>query len=192
MHPLDTLKSKIKNLDSGSLFGDNFVEKEVETACVLFLKSLGYKVVNKPRQRSVKNIDELINYFYSLLEYHHNEVCSLVSNKQKDRALLARFISLRQAELQYSFDECLQDCVNIITALFVFEKDLGLTIPIGMWVFGGDKCKWVTDKVISMLNNNEEALNEVRVENMIIADELRDCNSYTGFDFEHLRRVYGK
>ena len=190
MTKLDILQSKVKALDSCSLFGDNHAEKEVEAACVGFLKSLGYKVVARPRKRVIKNIDELINFFYNMLEYHHNDICSLVSNKQKDRTLLTRFITQRQEDLSCSFEDGIQDCANIIEALFVFEDDIGLTIPICMWVFGGEKCKWVTDKVIGMLNDNEEILNDVKLSSMVAADEM-NSKDYTGFDFKHLRRKYG-
>ncbi len=190
MKNLDILISKVKQLDAPSFLNDKLPEKEVEVACVNFLKSLGYKVANKARPRQIKNLDELVNFFYNLMDYYHNDVCALVANRQKDRTLFTRFISNRQLELKCSFEDGIQDCANIINALFVYESELDLTLPIGTWVFGSDKCKWITDKVISMLNSNVEILNAYRMEKMVEADELKD-NEYTGFNFENLRRVHG-
>ena len=190
MTSLDNLVLKVKQLDAPSFLNDKIPEKEVETACVAFLKSLGYKVAHKKKPRLIKNLDELINFFYSLMDYYHNDVCALVANRQKDRTLFTRFINNRQEELKCSFEDGMQDCANIINALFVYEADLDLTLPIGTWVFGSDKCKWITDKVISMLNSNVEILNTYKMEKMVEADELRD-KDYTGFNFDNLRRIHG-
>ena len=191
MTTLEVLVTKIKQLETPSFFKDNVYEKEVELACVALLKSLGYKVANKNQPRQIKKLDDLINLFYTLMEYYHNDVCSLVSNRQKDSALFSRFISNRQEELQCTFEDGLQDCANIINALFVYESELNLTLPIGTWIFGSDKCKWLTDKVINILNNNVEMLNEYKISKMVDADELR-TDEYTGFNFDNLRRVHGE
>lgn len=108
-------------------------EKEVEAACVAYLKSLEYKVIWVSNFAIVSKLDDLIVLFYSLLNYYHNDVCDLVSNKQKDRKIFSN--SYRQEELSCSFKEGLNDCANIIKALFIFENSLELTVPIGTWVF---------------------------------------------------------
>lgn len=191
MHELQTLQNKIKLLDEMSFLGAKDSEKEVEAACVAYLKSLEYKVIKKPNFAIVSKLDDLIVLFYSLLNYYHNDVCDLVSNKQKDRKIFSNFIAYRQEEVSCSFKEGLNDCANIIKALFIFVNSLELTVPIGTWVFSSSKYKWLIDKVIGMLDDNIELLNERNLERKIVEDELKS-NEYTGFDFEKLRRLYGE
>ncbi len=190
MLELVTLKEKVNLLDAPSFLDKRSDEKEVEKACVAFLKSLGYKVVKKPNFAAVAKLDDLITLFYTLLNYYHNDVCDLVSNKQKDRKIFSNFIAYRQEELSCSFKEGLQDCANIIKALFVFESSLELTVPLGTWVFSSTKYKWLIDRVIGMLDNNMELLNERTLLRKIEEDES-NSKEYTGFDFERLRRVHG-
>ena len=192
MSEFNILRDKFKSFDALSFLDNSkIVEEEIEIACVTFLKSLGYKVVKKPVFAVVTKLDDLITLFYTLDNYYHHSVCDTVSNKQKDRKIFSTFISQRQEELKCSFKEGLQDCANIIKALFIFESSLDLTVPLGTWVFSSNKYKWLIDKVISMLDDNTELLNDKLVERKAEEDELRS-NEYTGFDFEKLRRLYGE
>lgn len=190
MNELDILIQKVRTLDSVSFLKDNINEKEVEKACINYLKSLHYKVIEKPTFYKVKNIDELINRFYSLLEYYHNSVCSFTVNREKDRVFLTNFIKERQIILDIDYDLALQDASIIMQGLFSYEEELGLTVPIGIWIFSSSKYRWVIDKVIFLLNSEESSLNDTIVTRMVELDEM-DANEYTGFDFEHLRRVHG-
>jgi len=191
MNTLDTLIGCIKNLENPGFLKDHLLLDAVEEACASYLKSIGYKVSKNTDYYKINTIDELVDFFYNCLDYYHSEVCSLVSNRQKDRALFSKFISNRQSELGCSFKDGLQDCANIVKALFIYEDELALTLPIGTWVFGSEKCKWLTDKVINILNNNLESVNEQKVVKMI-EDNERNSDDYIGFDFEKLRRMYGE
>ncbi len=191
MSELTLLRNKVKLLDEISFLGSKDTEKEIEAACVAFLKSLEYKVVKKPNFAVVTKLDDLIVLFYSLINYYHNDVCDLVSNKQRDRKIFSNFIAYRQEELKCSFKEGLQDCANIIKALFIFESSLELTVPLGTWVFSSVKYKWLIDRVIGMLDDNTELLNQRTLERKIVEDEA-NSSEYTGFDFNKLRRLYGE
>lgn len=191
MSELAELQAKVKLLEAGSIFNDGAEEKDVERACVDYLKSLGYKINKKPILSKVNNTNELIDLFYNFLEFNHNETCSLISNRKKDCAILSNFIKVRQKELGCSKKECLQDCANIITTMFTYEEELGLTVPIGIWVFGSDRCKWITDKVINILNSSDDLINDAIVTRMVEEDE-HSSEEYTGFDFNKLRSMYGK
>ncbi len=188
---LHVLKTKISALDEVTFIDDRVSEKELEKACVNYLNVLGYKVTEKPVLHKVNKLDELIDLFYNLMGFYHNDVCSLVSNRKKDRSIISTFIKNRQKELGCSFKEGLQDCANIIYGLFIFEDQLGLTSSVSLSVFGNDKCKWITDKVINILNNNKDIGNEIKVEKMILEQEINAENN-SGFNFEELRRKYGK
>ncbi|MBV5347959.1 hypothetical protein JZU46_07080 [bacterium] len=190
MNPLETLVQKVRDLDSFSFIVDNISEKEVEKACINYLKSLNYKVTAKPSLFTVRDIDDLITTFYSLLDYTHNSTCAMVSNRDKDRALLSNFVKGRQSILEVSYDSALQDTALIIHGLFNYEKELGLTVPIGTWVFGSTRFKWVIDKVIYILNAQEDLTNDFEVDRLAAIDEAQS-KEYIGYDFEHLRRVHG-
>ena len=190
MKELAILLQKVKALDDISFLKDNLNEKEVEKACVNYLKSLNYKVVEKPIFYKVKSIDDLVNRFYSLLEYHHTDVCSFTVNKEKDKMFLNNFVKERQLILDVSYDLALQDTAMIIQGLFSYEEELGLTIPLGVWVFASSKYRWIIDKVVFLLNLEKSSLNDVIVERLVELDEM-NSKEYTGFDFEHLRRIHG-
>lgn len=190
MTPLETLIQKVKSLDYLSFFKDNSEEKEVEKACVNYLKSLHYKVIQKPSLSIVRDLDGLVTLFYALLEYNHDSICSLVSNRDKDKALLSAFVKSRQEALEIDYNMALQDAAVIMHGLFNHEKSLGLTVPIGVWVFGSAKYKWVIDKVIFLLNVTEDLANAFTVTRLATMDEMQS-KEYTGFDFDHLRRIHG-
>lgn len=189
MKELDILKQSVLDLDAPSLITDSVSEKQVEMACVHYLEALGYKVSAKVVSYRVKDLDQLIDLFYSALEYKSGEVCALTSNRKKDRALFSNFIKQRQQELGCSHAEGLNDCANIIFGLFKFEDQLDLSLPMGTWVFGSDKCKWITDKVINMLNNI--GVNDLVVERMVDRYSMLHEDDYQGFDFDKLRRIHG-
>jgi hypothetical protein len=188
MKELEALRTKVKALDSLGFLRDNVPEKEVREACIAYLKSVGYKVTKKPVLHKVKKLDELVDLFYNLMEFYHNEVCSLVSNRQKDRVLISNFLKNRQVELSCSFDESLQDCANIIYGLFIFEETLDLSYPVSISIFS-ENCKWITDRVIAILNENKYIENEIKVERMVEANGV-DAEKHSGFDLEKLRRLY--
>lgn len=190
MNELDTLIKKVNILNNISFLKDNKEEKEVEKACIAYLKSLNYKVVAKPIYFKVKNIDDLLFKFYSLLEYNH-ESTFLNINKDKDKAILTNFIKNRQKNLNITYESTLQDVALLIYSLFKYEDDLGLTVPLGIWVFGSIKYQWVIDKLSFILNSEEELYNDIIVNNMVELDELNTDDIYTGFDFEHLRKIHG-
>jgi len=190
MKELGLLRTKVKDLDSAGFLGDNISEMEVEKACVSYLKSIGYKVAEKPILHKVRKLEELVDLFYHCLEFYHNDVCSLVSNRKKDRVLVSSFMKSRQEELHCSFEESLQDCANIIYSLFIFEERLGLNSSISISVFSPN-CKWITDKVITILNDNKDVENEIKVEQMVLSQETK-AEENSGFDLEKLRRKYGE
>ena len=55
------------------------------------------------------------------------------------------------------------------------------------WVFGTDKCKWITDKVIGILNDGQERQNEERAKAAASRWSAEASKSYTGFDIEEIR-----
>ena len=176
---LSTLRTSLSLLDNKSLFGDDL--SNIESCCCNYLKYLGYKVAKRPEYNNITKIDDLVTYFYSLMEYHHNEVCSLVANRSKDLKVISSFVKQRMLELNYSRKAAMNDCALIMTTIFNNEVELGLDRPVGVWVFGTKKCKWITDKAITLLNNNYERFNEEIVYLEAIKFDKKaskDCEDY--------------
>jgi len=190
MNFLDKLIIAVKDLDNISIIQDNLKEKTIEKACINYLKSLNYKVVSRPSIYKIKDLDDLVTTFYSLVEYTQTSVCAMTANKDKDRALLSTFVKGRQIALDIEYSSALQETALIMHGLFNYKDELGLTVPLGIWVFGSAKYRWVIDKVIFLLNTEEDALNDFAVGKLIELDEAIS-DEYTGFDFEHLRSIHG-
>ena len=158
---LDTAINKIKQcFETTELFGANY---SLDTACRQYLELKDYKVIKEPSLEGVKTVDALVNKFYDLMEFYYDSKCRKVASPKKDIALLSNFVEQRRIALDTTFTKALAESMLIVKGLFVFKDDIGLDRPIGTWIFGTDKCKWITDKVIDMLNNNKQAENEFKV-----------------------------
>jgi hypothetical protein len=183
------LKEHISSLDNHALFGeDKNVYANIESSCSDYLKFLGYKVAKRPCIKSIIKIEDLVSYFYSLLEFYHNETCSLTSNKAKDLSIISRFVSKRKEDLKCSKESAINDCATIIKTLVSNEKELGLDRPIGIWVFGTDKCKWITDRAITLLNNNYTKYNEDIMYQRALGWSKTKSDDYTGMDLEEIMK----
>ena len=164
---LRELKRSFSSLDIKDIYGKLNYDVVV-VACSDFLKSLDYKVINKPIDRNVKTIDGLVNLFYDLKSFNHaGNKCELVSSPKRDLAVFSRFVSARQTELNCTKQQAIADCVFIIKSLFYYEEQLGLNEAVGVWVFGTDKCKWITDRVIRLANKDKEMENSYAVERLV-------------------------
>ena len=188
--PLSDFIAKIefKNL---CIFDSPKDEELVVEACIEYLQKLNYRVLSKPNYNTtVSNLDELLTLFYNTLEYYHTDIYALGRNIEKDKAILSSFLVDRQSFLYYSYKDTIKECVDIIKHLFLFEKDLNITVPLGIWVFSKNN-RWIIDKVIVMMNNYVKNLNDRLVDAMVIKDEHKS-DDYKGFDFNRLRRIHGE
>lgn len=175
------LRDQLKVLDTSTLFGDLNYD-EIEDSCIEFLSKSDYKVVKKPKNAKIKRVDELRNKFYNLKKFYHVESkCEISSSPKRDEAILSRFVSNRVEELGCSKEKALSDCSFIIESLFKYEKDLGLDEEVGIGVFGTDKCKWITDRVISMANRDNDRINEYMMDQLVVSYGHEHEDEFKGF-----------
>lgn len=157
---LHVLRDQLSVLDESDLISKpNYTN--IEASCCEYLISRGYKVIEQVKYYDVKHVDNLISTFYNLLEYNYPEKCALISNSKKDVALFSKFVNNREEGLNCTNKQALEDCDKIIRGLFKYEDRLGLNQDIGTWIFGTDKCKWITDKVIQIINNELNSQSDV-------------------------------
>jgi hypothetical protein len=161
---LKKLSDNIDLIDNVILQGNiNDTYLIIENLMVEFLTHRGYTIISKTASPSTKNVEELLNFFYREKQRHYKEVL-LTSNRNKDMTLLSNFISNRVSTLNKSKEVVIKECEDIIVALFEHEVELGLNTRIGAWVFGTGKCGWVIDKVIEIININNEIDSNDRTE----------------------------
>ncbi len=186
---LNNLKTALLTLDNVKLFGaEETSYKEIEYSCVQYLKFIGYKVAKRPEFKTIIKIEDLVTYFYTLMDYYHSEFCSLTSSRKKDIAIISNFVNYRKDELGCSTTSAINECALIITTIIQNEKELGLDRQIGIWVFGTAKCKWITDKAISLLNDNYTRQNEAVVYAKAQLFAKQHTNESLGYDIKEIKK----
>jgi hypothetical protein len=186
---LEHLREALTGLDTQALFEvDLDTERRIEGLCEQFLKLQGFKVNKRPVLTNIKHIDQLVDFFYSTMSFYHGDDMTLIANRGKDMSVMSRFVEQRRTELECSPEVAIGDVAMIIKTLFENEKELNLEFPIGIWIFGTDRFRWITDRIISIINDKYKDANEVAVERMVDALEDRDDHIYTGIDFDELER----
>jgi hypothetical protein len=183
---LNHLDYVLRKRHETNLFGDNVVTlEEIDYICEKYLKFRNYKLAKLPKREIIKKIDDLINYFYSLYAFYKGNECSLVADK-KDFIIMSRFVKQRRTYLQCSSQEALQDTAFIIEGLFLYEEELNLDTGVTLKVFGTDKCKWITDKIILLININKTKRNDLKVIQMAKKWSEKEAEAYKGFDFANI------
>ena len=148
-------------------------------ACIEYLKFKGYKVIQLPKGiDTVKSLDDLISFFYSILGRKHPGYVSDYRNIAENRAIAKRFVEARSKTSGISKKEALNECAEIIRTVFNNEYEFNFKHKITFRIFGQDKFGWVTDKAIQIINKNLEVgyeeFAEKRREEMIDAQDKKD------------------
>ena len=158
-HAID-IKEAILALDQTNLFTDCNNVKLIES-CIEYLRSNGYKVVKLPKYIStVKSLDELISFFYSMLELRYPMYVNEYRNVVENRSIAKRFVEARSEINGFSKNESLNECAEIIRTVFNNEHEFNFKYKISFRIFGQDKLGWVTDKAIQIMNRGLELENE--------------------------------
>jgi hypothetical protein len=176
---IDKLKMAISTLDQINIFNPtNGIEKIIDES-VRYLRFKGFKIIEpKKFKNSITNIDDLIKYFYLLINSKNSNSYILSYNSGKDRAIAKRFVVNRMAATGASKEYALNECGEIIRTVFEYEKEFKFKYAITFSVFGQDNLKWVTDKAIQIMNRNsqekEEEDAEILREKVIAAQDTSD------------------
>lgn len=172
------IRSAVSESDQTNLFAEGKTTQLVK-ACIEYLKFSGYKVIQLPKYiYTVKSLDDLISFFYSMLELKHPGHVSDYRNIAENRAIAKRFVEARSKASGVSKKEALNECAEIIRTVFNHEYDFNFKHKMTFRLFGQDKFGWVTDKAIQIINKNLEVgyeeLAEKRREEMIDAQDKKD------------------
>jgi len=161
-------KEKILNELADAILHNSIIRDQVvETKCVEYLKTLGYKVA-KPLSmtyKNIKNVNELVNFFYALVDYHYPSPVGYYRNIPKDRAIAKRFVESRMEASQLSKKDAIKECAFMIDALFKYADEFNFkNNPVSFGIFGQESMGWVTEKLIRIVLKKKEEEKEIRRE----------------------------
>lgn len=183
---INAIKEAVSEADQTVLFGNQDSTKLVE-ACIDYLKFSGYKVT-KPAKcvYAINSIDELISFFYILVDVKHPEYVNAHRNVAENRAIAKRFVQSRMEASNINKKEAFNECAEIIDTVFKYEAEFKFKYDISFRLFGQNKLGWVTDKAIQIINqkresNGEDALEKKR-QDMIDTQDTSDL----GFDLDEI------
>jgi len=168
-NPKKLLRDAIIAEDQPTLFSTS--DKGLEDACVAFLRSKGYRVAQPIEYRfKIKKLDDLIKFFYLLMDSKHPEYVNVYRNLKRDRAIAKRLVDNRMEATGYNKEVALTECGEIIATLFENEKEFKFNTEINFGMFGQATLGWVTEKAIKIMNERITKESELRVANKI--DEI--------------------
>lgn len=169
--------------EQSTLFGDPY--ENLELACVKFLKHRGYTVViPKTFKTKIKTTQDLIELFYDRLNKMDVSNHKHSSTAGKDNAVAKRMLDGRMAATGASKEYSLGECGEIVNTLFDNLDKFNFKYSLSFSVFGQSKLKWVTDKIIDIMNEKKAKDNEKKAES--IADEIIQNTDTSDLGFSDL------
>ena len=172
------IRKAVSESDQNNVFAGGGHTQLVK-ACIEYLKVSGYKVIQLPKYiYTIKSLDDLISFFYSMLELKHPGHVSDYRNIAENRAIAKRFVEARGKAGGINKKEALNECAEIIRTIFNHEHEFNFKYKMTIRLLGQDKFGWVTDKAIQIMNRGldikkEELAEEMR-EEMISAQDKKD------------------
>lgn len=150
---INKIKAAIIASEQVTIFNNgNCADKIIEES-IRYLRFKGFKVVAPQTFKyKINNIDDLIRHFYSKLNDKDSVRYSTSYNVSKDRAIAKRFLSNRMLVTGAGKEYALNECGEIISTVFKYEKEFKFKYAITFSIFGQDNLKWVTDKAIQLMN----------------------------------------
>lgn len=134
---------------------------------VSLLRSNGYLVIKKDPidKSSVKNASELVDLFYALLQYHNTSRKLHYSKSNKLDFKLAKNLIKSRQEISGDKKTGLMESAAIVRCVVENESLFMFKEPLSSFsCFGTDTMKWVVDRAISIINNeNYEAEKRDRI-----------------------------
>lgn len=138
-----------------SLIRDELIERK----CIDYLRMCGYKVLKNvmPVHKNVKSTQDLVQFFYALVDYTYPSAVGYYRNRQKDMKIASRFIESRMEMASISKEEALRQCTLIIEALFRHINEFDFKDkPLNLSIFGQESMGWLTERLIGLVLKEEE------------------------------------
>ena len=159
--PKELLRQAIIAVDQPTLFSKG--NKELEDACVRFLRYKGYRV-GEPfdYKYKVAKLDDLISLFYTLLDSRHPEYVNVYRNAGRDRSIASSFVKNRMETTGASEEIALKECASIVETVFTHEKEFKFKTDVFFGMFGQSNLSWVTSKAVEIMNKRITKVAEER------------------------------
>lgn len=174
------IKSALKDLEQPSMFDLDYTG--LEDACKLFLSKREYRIGKLPKKTNLKKTDDLVEAYYALERYWHNDKPGSYRNLMKDRTTAKRFVEARMEASGVDKVAALNECALIVRTVFRFEKEFNFTMAFSFGMFGQKKCGWITERALSIFQDAK--LNSDYDE--IMAEEIADK-----YFAEHINEITG-
>jgi hypothetical protein len=168
------LKDLIKNVrdaakafDQTGIFGPKDKEGTLDEACVEYLKFRGYRVA-PPHEFSIKikDLNDLIKYFYLLWNSKYPEKYTASHNLGKDRVIAKKFVDGRMAATGASRDYALDECGKIIKVIIDNVEEFKFQYDVSFSVLDQENMGWVTQKALNILNNQLDKEREIKIDRL--------------------------
>lgn len=173
------IRDALVSEDQPTLFGGPKSAGELELACLEFLRFKGYKVSRPIEYRyKVKKLDDLIQFFYAMLDSKHPEYINVYRSLGRDRAIARRFVDNRIYATGYSEEIALKECAEIIATVFEYEKDFNFRTDINFGMFGQKNLGWITEKAVNIINRKTTKEAEVKTAERIAVIEAEQRDKY--------------
>jgi len=144
------------------LFQDKSLQNRIEEA-VKLLQDNGYSVLKLSYvdETKIASLKSLVEFFYSFLQFNNPDRKIHVSKSYKRDVKYAKDLVNARINTGISRKRAFSESVLIIKCIILNEPLFKLNYPIhSMECLGQDKMKWVTDKAISIVNNEDEEAKE--------------------------------
>jgi len=154
------------------------VIKTAEEAKKLAIDS-GYKVIDPIIvDEHIITIKDLHNYFYKQLwnKYPNRQPTYFESNWKSELRIFKLFVESREDTGLNKFN-AIQECIKIIDTIFSHADEFNFKNPIDVRVLGQDKSGWITNKALSIINEQQIKDQAKELDDMMIKmDEERKIN----------------
>lgn len=173
-------------------------EEEQTEDAVELLVGKGYIVISRAqlKKTSVKKVADLIDFFYSLLQYYNRDRDIHYSSSKKDLRMAKNFIKSRQEITGAKKSQAISEAAAIVECVIKYEDKFGFKTPINSFsCFGQNAMKWVTNKAISIINREDKELEDeelhLYMDNLYVEQEKEAVEAIDESKIEDLKSILG-
>ena len=147
------IKNAVINSEQTDIFGSK--NDTLEEACSRYLMFKGYRVVSpKKFNYTIKKLDDLIHYFYSLHNNKHPEKFASSMDLGRDRATAKELVEARMIATGVGREYALNECGEIIKTIIDNEDKFKFKYNLSFSVFDQKKLKWIIDSAVQIINKD--------------------------------------
>jgi hypothetical protein len=185
---IDDLRAAVVASEQLSIFNDADQYSKVQEECIRFLRFRGFKIAEpKVFKTKIEKNDDLITFFYALLNSNFPGDYMTSCNWEKDRNIAKIFVDNRMEISGASREYVLNECGEIINTIFEHYDEFKFKYALSFSILGQKKSKWITDKAIQLMNKKLREKEEKETEMLQNeAIESQDTNNLGFNDLDDL------